>query len=124
MAKIVAFFGWDDLPKFFFDFGWFFYVVDKTDEVGQPDAMCVCDDSGLTENISHYEVRALSADTGKCQEFLHVIGNIAAVLFVNDFHACRNISCFGITESARADYLFNLLHRSLGKSLDRRIFFI
>ena len=87
MTQVIPLLRGYDLPEFPLYFGRFLNAVYKADQVAKTNAMSIGDNGRLSENIAHDQICALSAYTGKSQQFLEGLRNIIIVLFVQDLHA-------------------------------------
>ena len=63
VAEIAAFLRWNDLPKLLFHLGRLLDTVHQSHAVHQADTVSVRHDGGLTEDISHDQIRTFSSNT-------------------------------------------------------------
>ena len=67
VAESVTFLRRNDLPQLFFHLGRFLDVINKTDQVAEPDAVSIRDDRRLAIDIAQHKIGTLSAYSRKLQ---------------------------------------------------------
>ena len=70
VAQIISFLRRHDLPKLPLYFGRFFDTVHQADQVAQTNAVSIRNYGRLAENVTHDQIRALSAHTGESQQLI------------------------------------------------------
>ena len=124
VAEIISFLRGHDLPELPLYFGGLLYAVHHTNQVAEPDAVGIRDNSGLSEYIAHNQVGALSSHAGKSQKFLEGLRNIVIVLFVQDLHTGGDVPRFAGSKPAGPHDLLDLLRLRFCQRRDRRKLFI
>ena len=124
VAEIISFLCRHDLPEFPLYFGWLLNTVHQADQIAQTDAVSIRNNGGLAENVTHDQIRALSAHTWERQQLIEGFRDIVIILFMKDLHAGGDVPCFAGPKPARPYDLLNFLCLRLCKCRDRRELFI
>lgn len=100
VAEIIAFFRRDDLPESHFHLFRILHVMDKADAVGEADTVSICYNGRLAEYVTHDQVCAFSAHTGKLQKCVKVFRYLVVILFVENAHTGADIPGFAFSKAA------------------------
>ena len=100
VAEIIAFFRRDDLPESHFHLFRILHVMDKADAVGKADTVSICYNGRLAEYVTHDQVCAFSAHTGKLQKCVKVFRYLVVILFVENAHTGADIPGFAFSKAA------------------------
>ena len=106
VTEIAAFLRRNDFPQFPLDLCRLSDIVHKTDQIAEADAVCICDDGRLSEDVSHHQIGTLSSYTGELQKLPHRIRDTIMILFVQHPHAAGDISGLARPQAAGSDNLF------------------
>ena len=107
VAQITALFRRNDLPQGHLHFLRLLDAIHKANFVAQPDAMGVCYNGGLAEDIPHDKVGALAANAGQGKQLLKGGGDFTVVFVPQHLHTGRDIPGFGVAQAAGLDDGFN-----------------
>lgn len=124
VAQIISFLRRHDLPKLPLYFGGLLNTVHQADQVAQTNAVSIRNYGRLAENVTHDQIRALSAHTGESQQLIEGFRDIIIILFMKDLHAGGDVPCFAGPKPARPYDLLNFLCLRLCECRDRRKLFI
>ena len=122
MAEVARFLRREYLTQLLFHTQRVLAAIGETQSPRDADAVRVADVGGLAVNVAEDEVRRLAPDAGQRRELLHRAGDLAAVLFEQNFRALDEILRLGVVKSAGADHLADLLIAGVCKGFERRIF--
>ena len=124
VAEIISFLRRHDLPEFPLYFGGLLNTVHQADQIAQTDAVSIRNNGGLAENVTHDQIRALSAHTWERQQLIEGFRDIVIVLFMKDLHAGGDVARFAGSQSAGSHDLLDFLCLRLCECRDRRKLFI
>ena len=121
VAEITAFFRWDDLPKFHLYFLRFLDSIYQTDPVTESDAMRIRNNRRFAEHIPHDQVRTLSSDSRKFQQFIKIIRDFSIIFITEHAHTCTDIPRFTLAQSAWSYNFFDLFRCGFCQCIDIRV---
>ena len=121
MAEITAFFRRDDLPKFHLYFLRFLDSIYQTDPVTESDAMRIRNNRRFAEHIPHDQVRTLSSDSRKFQQFIKIIRNFSTIFITEYTHTGTDISRLTLSKSTWSYDFFNLFRCCFCQCVDIRV---
>ena len=124
VAEIISFLCRHDLPEFPLYFGGLLNTLHQADQIAQTDAVSIRNYGRLAENVTHDQIRALSAHTGESQQLIEGFRDIVIVLFMKDLHAGGDVARFAGSQSAGSHDLLDFLCLRLCECRDRRKLFI
>ena len=120
MAEVARFLRREYLTQLLFHTQRVLAAIGETQSPRDADAVRVADVGGLAVNVTEDQIRRLASDAGQRRELLHRAGDLAAVLFEQNFRALDEILRLGVVKSAGADHLADLLIRRVREGLKRR----
>ena len=118
MAEAVSLLGGNDLPQLLLDLGRVLAVVHKTDAVAQANAVGICHDGRLAEDIPHYQVGAFAANPRQGEQRIKIIGHTAVKFIPQHPHTGGNIPRLAVAQPAGLDNGFDLLRAGGGQLPD------
>ena len=124
VAEIISFLRGNDLPQRHLHLFGILYAVYKSDSIGKPDTMCICDNCRLSENITHDKICALPSDTGQCEQFLKGRRYLSVIPVPQHPHAGADITRLAVSEPTWLYDCFDLVGFCRSQCIYIRILFV